>query len=280
MVCDVCGKPVSRADTRIVSPNEMRLLANNGYGETVSVLQSLPMDQRRQQFMMLTIANDTDWALCPRCWSNAQPYTEAGNPSGPSLAQMEAMYDSVARPMLDRMAAEEDGGPEPAWPSLSNDTPGGNPLRDAMNRHLDGPSFACPSCRQSLLYVESFNRAVSPQLAGVDEWDIPRALMPHLSEVAERLTAIKTTGFREEYARAAVDAFECSNCDARLSLSRAFAGQYPKAERRAPARSSSSYSTPPAHSYDAPTPKGGGFALFLLIAVIVGGGVYYLFFLN
>lgn len=273
MVCDVCGKPLSRADTRIVSPDEMRVIANNGYGETVSILQALPMDQRRKQFNMLTLANDTDWALCPRCWSNAQPYTAASNPSGPSVSQMKSMYDTVARPKLNEMMAAGDGGPEQAWPKLASDVAGSNPLQDAMNQYLTEAAFACPSCRHHLLYVESFNRAVSPYLGEVSEWEIPTALAPRLSEVAERLHAIKTSGFREEFTRAPVDAFECNNCDTRLSLSRAFAGQYPKPERRRAQPQSA------AHTYDPPqsSGSGGGFAAFLLIAAIVAGGVYLLF---
>ncbi len=104
MPCDVCGKPLNMKDAKIVPPNQMRLWAHNGYGETIGLLAGFPVKERRSKFLFLTNSNDTDWAVCPKCYVNAGPYMEDANPGGMSQRDLDAGFDLAMRPLLNAVA--------------------------------------------------------------------------------------------------------------------------------------------------------------------------------
>jgi hypothetical protein len=103
MICDVCGRQLDGKQAKTLKPNEMRVIAQNGYGETVPILASLPLAERRSKFQNLTYSNDTDWALCQKCYDAARPYLSGANPRGMTESDADALYQIGIKPLMDAL---------------------------------------------------------------------------------------------------------------------------------------------------------------------------------
>ncbi len=103
MICDVCGQRLDGKQSKTLTPNEMRVIAHNGYGETVPILASLPLAERRSKFQNLTYSNDTDWALCQKCYDTARPYLSRANPRGMTESDADALYQIGIKPLMDAL---------------------------------------------------------------------------------------------------------------------------------------------------------------------------------
>jgi hypothetical protein len=72
--CDLCGESLLQADASIVSPSDMRIIAGNGYGDRLKVWPDLELDQRRTKLYQIAILNDTDWAVCRKCFIETRAF--------------------------------------------------------------------------------------------------------------------------------------------------------------------------------------------------------------
>ena len=96
--CDTCDKSLKAAARVIVKPEEMRLLAANGFGDAVPALAALPAQyERRSRFKQIACANENDWVLCGACHDKARPYRAGDMQSG-----MDDVYEHGLRFFDDR----------------------------------------------------------------------------------------------------------------------------------------------------------------------------------
>src|SRR5262245_30616972 len=213
MPCDVCGKPLNIKDAKIVPPNQMRLWAHNGYGETIGLLAAFPVEERRSKFQLLANSNDTDWAVCKKCYANAGSYMESANPGGMSQEDLDVVHDFL-RPLYDSMA-DEPRARRAGLHAAETDNP---TLLDALDRYLEEDEFICPARGNALMFAEAANLATSPLLADIPDWETGQQGARIFGLIAVRLAGIKSSGFHEAMTREEADAFACSGCGASLSL--------------------------------------------------------------
>lgn len=108
--CDICANP--DAASRRFSPGEMRVIAANGFGESVKRWAALSPSDRKGKFHLLAFTNNTDWLLCDACVSETRPYSHAANPQGMTPEQADQVHDIGLAPILEAMK-----GPEASQPS-------------------------------------------------------------------------------------------------------------------------------------------------------------------
>lgn len=97
MRCDLCAEFL-RGEGEIVSPEEMRIIAGNGYGKHLPFGQELSVSQRSQQLYQLALMNETDWLVCNRCY---QATRESAVDEGGMSHEM--FRDQVFKPLMDAM---------------------------------------------------------------------------------------------------------------------------------------------------------------------------------
>jgi len=105
-LCDICANALKESDKIVVSPQELRIIAGNGYGQNITLgAANLSPEARQQKFYQLAMTNNTPWALCPACYEKTRSYTKESE-SGPSEEQFREM---AIAPLLKAM-----GGNMPA----------------------------------------------------------------------------------------------------------------------------------------------------------------------
>lgn len=111
-LCDVCGNALKESDAVVVSPQEMRIIAGNGYGQNITLGEAnLSPEERKQKFYQLAMTNNTPWALCPACHEKTRSYTKESE-EGPSEEQFREMaIEPLLKAMGGNMPAEKKGSP-------------------------------------------------------------------------------------------------------------------------------------------------------------------------
>lgn len=100
--CDLCGTELS-AGAKMVSPQEMRIIAGNGYGVHVALWSSLSPEERKRKLYQIAITDDTTWAVCPDCYRGTRGYAEDQG-EGPSH---EDFRQFALAPLLEVMRAAD-----------------------------------------------------------------------------------------------------------------------------------------------------------------------------
>lgn len=123
--CDICGGDVESNKATIVSPQEMRIIAGNGYGRNIKLGVGLSPEERRQKFYELAMVNNTPWALCPACYQKTRSYAKESS-SGPSEEQFREM---AIEPLLKAM-----GDKAPQMTKAQKTSPVNKPLQKTSGK--------------------------------------------------------------------------------------------------------------------------------------------------
>lgn len=79
--CGTCSTRTRGADAVTISAEEMRVMARNGFGDTVPLLDGQPQSERRDLFRRFADSYTTAWKVCPACAVKAAPYRQGASAS-------------------------------------------------------------------------------------------------------------------------------------------------------------------------------------------------------
>lgn len=124
-ICDLCAEPLGPG-AREISPADMRIIAGNGYGEHIPVWSGLPAPERRSKLLLLAMANDTAWAVCPDCFRRTRAF--AGGDS------LDLVREVGLQPLLDAFSRLPGPAVPAPTPEAVQDPPDGFVLRGHRER--------------------------------------------------------------------------------------------------------------------------------------------------